>query len=57
MIKTILLPMEKAAIIQEKHDQFNCELREMGIVSNMSAKVTIAGQDNDVKHLFESIGE
>lgn len=49
--------MEKAATIQETHEQFNCRLIEIGVCSSTSAKVTVTGEENDVKRLFESIGE
>lgn len=56
-IKTIILPAEKAKAIQERHADFNCQLTEITIASGNQAKITVTGDDDDVKALFESIGE
>ena len=56
-IITILLPVEKAGQIQKTVDDFNCVLQEIAVAANFMAKVTVSGQDNDVKALFESVGE
>lgn len=56
-IKTIILPAEKAKTIQERHKDFNCELTEIAIASGSQAKITVCGDDDDIKALFESIGE
>lgn len=54
-IKTEILPVEQAAQIQKTVSDFNCVLREIGIAGNNTAKVTVVGNDDDVKALFESI--
>ena len=57
-IKTIILPAEKAKTIQERHKDFNCcQLTEIAIASGNQAKITVCGDDDDIKALFESIGE
>lgn len=57
MIKTILLPNEKAAFIQKHVTEFGCELVEIAVAGNDSAKVTVRGETENVKRLFEQIGE
>lgn len=56
-IKTILLPVEKAAFIQKNADEYGCNLVELAIAGNNSAKVTVTGEDENVKKLFDEIGE
>ena len=56
-VKTALLPIEKAGQIQKTVGDFNCELTEIAVAANNSAKVTVVGNDDDVQRLFESIGE
>ncbi len=53
--RTDILPVEKASQIQKTVSNFNCVLREIGIAGNNTAKVTVVGNDDDVKALFESI--
>lgn len=56
-IKTILLPVEKAAFIQKNAAEYGCNLVELAIAGNNSAKVTVTGEDENVKKLFDEIGE
>lgn len=56
-IKTILLPVEKAAFIQKNAAEYGCNLVELAIAGNISAKVTVTGEDDNVKKLFDEIGE
>ena len=55
--KTTLLPTHKAAFIQEHCDEYDCVLMEIGVAGNNSAKVTVQGDDENVKRLFDKIGE
>jgi len=57
MIKTILLSNEKAAFVQKHVTEFGCELVEIAVAGNNSAKVTVRGETENVKRLFEQIGE
>lgn len=57
IIKTILLPIDKASIIQQKHAEFECTLSELAIASDNKAKVTVSGPDDRMAQLFELIGE
>jgi len=56
-IKTILLPVEKAAFIQKNAAEYGCNLVELAVAGNNSAKVTVTGEDDNVKKLFDEIGE
>lgn len=56
-IKTILLPVEKAGFIQKNADEYGCNLVELAVAGNNSAKVTVTGEDDNVKKLFDEIGE
>ena len=56
-IKTILLPTDKAAFIQQHCAEYDCVLIEIGVAGNNSAKVTVQGDDENVKRLFNEIGE
>lgn len=56
MKKTIALPGAKAAIIQQKYAEHNCELREFAVSANDKVKVTIEGDETDVNALLELIG-
>lgn len=56
-IKTILLPVEKAAFVQKNAAEYGCNLVELAVAGNNSAKVTITGEDDNVKKLFDEIGE
>lgn len=56
-IKTILLPVEKAGFIQKNAAEYGCNLVELAVAGNNSAKVTITGEDDNVKKLFDEIGE
>lgn len=56
-IKTILLPVEKAAFVQKNAAEFGCNLVELAISGKSSAKVTVTGEDDNVKKLFDEIGE
>lgn len=56
-IKTILLPVEKAAFVQKNAAEYGCNLVELAVAGNNSAKVTVSGEDDNVKKLFDEIGE
>lgn len=56
-IKTILLPVEKAGFIQKNAAEYGCNLVELAVAGNKSAKVTVTGEDDNVKKLFDEIGE
>lgn len=56
-IKTILLPVDKAAFIQKNAAEYGCNLVEIAVAGNNSAKVTVTGEDDNVKKLFNEIGE
>ena len=56
-IKTILLPVEKAAFVQKNAAEYGCNLVEIAVAGNNSAKVTVTGEDDSVKKLFDEIGE
>jgi len=55
--KTVLLPVEKAAKIQDTAGDFNCTLLNVAVATNNHARVSVSGDDDDMKALFESIGE
>lgn len=55
--KTVLLPVEKAAKIQDNAKDFNCTLLNIAVATNNHARVSVSGDDDDMKALFESIGE
>lgn len=57
VIKTILLPIDKASIIQQRHAEFECTLSKFTIVSSNKAKVTVSGPNDKMAQLFELIGE
>lgn len=57
IIKTILLPADKASIIQQRHAEFECILSELAVASDNKAKVTVSGPDDKMAQLFELIGE
>ena len=61
-IKTILLPVEKAAFIQKNAAEYGLMIEIVAAGKNehtlkQSAKVTVAGEDEKVKKLFNQIGE
>ena len=56
-IKTTLLPTDKAAFIQQHCAEYGCTLIEIGVAGNNSAKVTVQGDDENVKRLFDKIAE
>ena len=55
--KTTLLPTDKAAFIQEHCAEYDCVLMEIGVAGNNTAQVTVQGDDENVKRLFDKIGE
>lgn len=57
ILKTILLPVDKAAFIQKNAAEYGCDLVEIAVAGNNSAKVTVTGEDENVKKLFDQIGE
>lgn len=57
IIKTILLPIDKASVIQQRHAEFECTLSELAVASGNKAKVTVSGPDNKMAQLFELTGE
>lgn len=57
IIKTILLPIDKASTVQQRHAEFECTLSELAVASGNKAKVTVSGPDDKMAQLFELIGE
>ena len=57
VVKNTLLPTEKAGQIQRTVDDFNCQLWGLAVAANKQARVVVAGKEEDLKALFESIGE
>lgn len=55
--KTILLPVEKAAFIQKNASEYGCELVEIAVAGDNKAKVTVTGEEENIKKLFDEIGE
>ena len=55
--KTTLLPVEKARYVQDHCAEYGCELGEIAVAGNSMAKVTVTGNDENVKRLFDEIGE
>lgn len=56
-IKTILLSVSKAAFIQKNAAEYGRELVKIAEAGNNSAKVTVTGENENVKKLFDQIGE
>ena len=57
IVKNALLPAEKARQIQRAAGSFNCQLQGLAVAANKQAMVVIVGEEEDLKALFESIGE
>ena len=38
-------------------NNFNCQLQGLAVAANKQARVSVAGEEEDLKALFESIGE
>ena len=55
--KTVLLPVEKAVKIQNTAKDFNCTVLNIAVAGQDTARVSVSGDDDDMKALFESIGE
>ena len=55
--KTVLLPVEKAAKIQNTAKDFNCAVLNIAVAGQDTARVSVSGDDDDMKALYESIGE
>ena len=55
--KTVLLPVEKAAKIQNTAKDINCVVLNIAVAGQDTARVSVSGDDDDMKALFESIGE
>lgn len=56
-VKNTLLPTEKAEQIQRTASNFNCHLWGLTVAANKQARVVVAGKEEDVRALFESIDE
>lgn len=56
-IKTILLTPEKAEYIQEHATDYDCIVNEIKPLLAYTTKVTVTGSDENVKKLFEQIGD
>ena len=62
-IKTILLPVEKARFVQDHCGEYGCHLVEIAPAGKnehtlkQCAKVTVAGENENVKKLFNKIGK
>ena len=57
MEKTVILPIKKAGFVQANVTQYNCTLTEIAVAGPDLAKVTVTGEDENVKELFDQIGE
>ena len=57
IVKNALLPAEKAGQIQRTAGDFNCRLQGLAVAANKQATVVVAGEEEDLTALFESIGE
>lgn len=57
MTHTALLPAQKAGQIQQTVEDYNCTLIDIAVAENQMARVIVEGEENDMKALFESIGE
>lgn len=57
IVKNALLPAEKAGQIQRTAGNFNCQLQGLAVAANKRAMVVMVGEEEDIKALFESIGE
>lgn len=55
--KTILLPVEKAATIQQRAKEFDCVVLNVALSANNSAQISVTGPDDKMVELFELIGE
>lgn len=51
--KTILLPAEKAATIQQRAKEFDCVVLNVAV----SARISVTGPDDKMVELFELVGE
>ena len=56
-IITTILPVKKARFIQNHCAEYGCDLIKIAISEDDSAKVTISGDDRNVKKLFDQIGK
>ena len=56
-VKTTLLPVEKARFVQDHCAEYGCQLVEIAVAGNNMAKATVTGDDENVKRLFDEIGE
>lgn len=55
--KTVLLPVEKVVKIQNTAKDFNCAVLNIAVAGQDTARVSVSGDDDDMKALFESIDE
>lgn len=55
--KTVLLPVEKVVKIQNTANDFNCTVLNIAVAGQDTARVSVSGDDDDMKALFESIDE
>jgi hypothetical protein len=55
-IKTILLPAEKSVFIQENATKYGCNVIDIESKKE-SDKITVTGEDENIKRLFNQIGE
>lgn len=56
-IKTTLLPVEKARFVQDHCNEYGCQLAEIAVAGNNLAKVSVSGESENVKKLFDQISE
>lgn len=62
-VKTILLPVDKVAFIQKNANEYDCNLVEIAAAGKNEhtlkqyARVTVTGENENVKRLFDEIGE
>ena len=55
--KTAYMQTEKARFVQNHCDEFGCQFIEMIVDGSVMSKVTVTGDEENVKRLFDEIGE
>ena len=57
IVKNALLHIEKAGQVQQTAKDFNCVILNVAVSSNNNVRISVTGEEEDLKALFESIGE
>lgn len=55
--KTEIIEAAKAALIQKIHDEYKCEIIELGLSLKNMVKITVQGAPEDLQKLFEFINK